>query len=338
MGVLVFILMRQFILPFLVTLVILYVAVTQLDWNILFSTLMKADLSLIAFSFVFWFLLFAGKVIKWRKVIASLDQSISWSLAVRTILIGFFISIITPGRLGDFARAAYLTDKMPMGKGILAVFLDRILDIAILLLFAGIGTLLLLQSHSSEWISAPLVVGLFILFLVMVRIGMSRRTIRWWVWPLVSRFAPATIRLVIEKYGKQFYDGIPIVMRNKWIFIQGIMSGVISWIFAVSFGWYILLSLGIDVSWWDALTIIPIVALVEVIPVGVLGVGTREVAAVLVLSAIGIPPEAAVSFSLLYFALGYIPSFAFGALAWNRSPFPIKGGLKGFVEHLKSAK
>ncbi len=330
--------MRKFIVPAIVTLVILFVAITQLDWGLLVSTLAGADLFYIGIALGVWVLLFAGKAFKWRKVVESLGYPLSWSLAVRTLLIGFFISIITPGRLGDFARAAYLNDKMPLGKGILAVLIDRILDISILLLFAGIGTFLLLQSHAGGVISPFMVIGIFLLFLVGVRAGMSRRTVKRYVWPLFSRFAPETLRRMMSKYGKQFYDGIPTVMKNKWVFLQGILSGIVSWIFSVTFGWLILLALGIPVGWADALMIIPILSLVEVIPVGILGLGTREIVAVVLLSTLGVPIEHAVGFSLLFFALGYVPSFIFGSIAWNQFPFPAKGGLKGFVEQLKAAK
>jgi uncharacterized protein (TIRG00374 family) len=336
MGVSAPFLMRKYILPIIITLVILFVAVTQLDLVVLGTTLAEADLSLILLALLLWVFLFAGKVVKWKRVVASLDHSISWSLAARTLLIGFFISIITPGRLGDFARAAYLSDRMSLGHGVLAVFIDRILDIAILLLFAGIGALLLVGTRASGVVSAPIIIGLFLLFLIGIRIGMSRRTIRTYIWPLFVRFAPQTMRRMIHTYGGQFYDGIPIVMRNKWIFVQAIFFGLFSWILSVTFGWLILLALGINLMWMDALIIVPLLALVEVIPVGVLGVGTRELVAVLLLSIMGVPPELAVGFSLLHFALGYVPSFVLGAIAWNRSPLPFKGGLKGFVEQLKS--
>jgi uncharacterized membrane protein YbhN (UPF0104 family) len=85
----------------------------------------------------------------------------------------------------------------------------------------------------------------------------------------------------------------------------------------------------LPVDWSVALLTVPVLALIEILPVSVVGIGTRELAAIIVLGVFHIPPEQAVLFSLLYFLLGYIPSFILGLILFNTRPFPIEGGLEG---------
>lgn len=311
------------------TLIILYVAATQLDWGSLVSSIQSADLQLLGFAFVGWFILIIFKALKWQKIVSCVNGKVGFIESIRILFIGLFVSVITPGRAGDFVRAIYLKDRLDMGKGILAVLIDRIIDVTTLLIFAGVGIALLTQSGDASFINVQTVSLFFILFVIAIALVLNRRMAKSLGLPLINRFAPIRFRGIIQKYGRQFYDALPL-LRKRWsLLVIGIVYSTIAWFLSITFGWYIMLALGIDLPWTAAVAVVPVLALVEIIPIGVMGIGTREVAAALILGIFGIPKELAVAYSLTYFAMGYIPSFILGAFFFNRYPVPIEGGLKG---------
>ncbi|QQR92105.1 MAG: flippase-like domain-containing protein [Candidatus Iainarchaeum archaeon] len=303
----------------LITLVIIYVAVTQLDWTRLAETFVKADLTFLGYALGIWGILMAIKGIKWQQLVAAVNGKIGFFESIRLLLIGLFISIATPGRLGDFARAFYIKDRVPLGKGIMAVLIDRAMDVLVLMGFAILGLLLLAQTQGVEIFSPWMAVLLFVAAIAATFMVLKRSWARW-VWQRVQGFLPEGYRSLLQRHGAEFYDAIPLFKKNFRNVIIAAFCTVASWICSITFGWFIMLSLHYPLGWNAALIATPIFALVEIIPAGILGLGTREVASVILLGAYGISPENAVAFSLLFFALGYIPSFLLGALFFNRSP------------------
>ncbi|MEK6902253.1 MAG: lysylphosphatidylglycerol synthase transmembrane domain-containing protein [archaeon] len=327
--------LRSKIIPVVVTLVILYVAATQLNWGALLSTLQKADVSKIGLAMVVWLFLISFKSLKWQQIVGSVEGTIGFFESAMVLFIGLFVSVITPGRAGDFVRALYLKDRLDMGRGVLAVVIDRAIDILSLLIFAGIGIALLAQSGGISFITPLNVAMLIVGSCLALYLFFNRRIMRKWVWPLVRRILPSSLHSLIQKYGNQFYDAVPTLFRHVDLIFIGVICSTIAWLLTITFGWTILQALGYHLDWTAALMVIPILALVEIIPVGILGLGTREIAAIIVLGAFGVSPEGAVAFSLTYFALGYIPSFIIGAICFNRNPIPLPQGFGGIFSSLK---
>ncbi len=323
--------MRIPILPIIFTLLVVGLAVTQLNVTALISAVQRARIEWIGIAFIPWIILIILKAIKWKSLVASLEGKISIRESAKVLFIGLFVSVATPGRLGDFVRAWYIRDRFPLGKGILVVLVDRAMDVITLLIFAGVGLIILAQTSGVEIISETLIIGLVGACVVALALGLNKRVakkISKYVFPLL----PQTIRHVLMKHGHGFYDAIPLFLKNRENLILALLTSTGAWVMSVTFGWYIMIALNISADWVAALSIIPILALVEIIPVGVLGIGTRELAAVIVMGAYGISPESAVTFSLTYFALGYIPSFLMGAWLFNRQPVSFKGNKDFFSD------
>ncbi|MDP2666517.1 MAG: lysylphosphatidylglycerol synthase transmembrane domain-containing protein [Candidatus Diapherotrites archaeon] len=324
-------------LSFLVTLAILYLAATRLDWVSLWDALFLIDLSLVAMGMLFWVFLMICKGLKWKTLVGALGGKIGMWDSMKVLWIGLFVSVITPGRLGDFVRAAYVKKDLSTGGGIMAVVVDRMMDVLTLLLFATLGLLFLSQEKGINLLSPPLILGFIIGAFVGAYLMLNRRFARR-IFPLFMRILPPTYAQMLQKYGRQFFDSLPALKKNTNAIFLTLLASTGAWIGSIFFGWFLLQSFGFAVPLEVALLVVPIMSLVEIIPIGVAGLGTRELAVVIVLGAYGIPPEPAVLFSLLYFTLGYIPSFLIGAWAFNTHPIPIEGGLKGLIAKYRSPR
>jgi glycosyltransferase 2 family protein len=78
-------------------------------------------------------------------------------------------------------------------------------------------------------------------------------------------------------------------------------------------------ALGVDVGPTALLAFVPAVAIAQVLPIGISGLGVREGAFVLFLTPLGVPTEQAIALGLLLYALNLIvsllgaPAFAVGS-------------------------
>ncbi len=324
-------------LTVLFTLIILYVAVTQLDLPRLAETFQLASLDYILYALGAWVFLITLKAFKWQRLVVSLNGKISMIESVTVLFIGLFVSVITPGRLGDFVRAFYVKDRLVLGRGILAVIVARAMDIITLLIFAGIGLILLTRANGIEVISPELVLLLIVCSLIGLFVGLNKRAAKK-LFVLFQRFIPEKIRELVVRHGRTFYEAVPLFKTNFLQIVLAFIASTFAWILTVTFGWMLMQALHLPLDWTSALAVIPILALVEIIPVGILGIGTREIAAVIVLGAYGISPEHAVAYSLLYFAMGYIPSFAIGAVLFNRKPVQFGDNINAFIPQLFKKK
>lgn len=315
------------------SLIILYVAATQLNWESLIRAFQEANVYYIFLSLALWVVLVFFKAFKWQRIVAALHGQVSIRESISVLFIGLFVSIITPGRLGDFVRAIYVKDRLPLGKGIMAVIIDRAMDVISLLIFSGIGLVLLTRASGVEIISNEVVLALILGSIIGLALVLNKRVAKK-IFRVVERLIPEKIRLLIVKHGRSFYESIPLFRKNFLQIFLALVASTGAWILSITFGWYLMLSLNLPLEWSAALAAVPILALIEIIPVGILGIGTREIGAVIVLGALGVSPEHAIAYSLLFFALGYIPSFVLGSILFNRNPIPLDGGLKGLASRL----
>lgn len=306
-----------------VTAIIIYIASTRLDLPALVGTFQQMDLVLAGMALLTWFFVLIFKSIKWRLVIHSLNGKVSLLDSIKVLFIGLFVGVATPGRVGDFIRAAYVKPIIGMGRGVMGVLVDRLMDIFTLLLFAGIGIAGLAAAKGIILFSPLKFAGVLFVLVVVVFAAFNRSLARR-LWKILQRFAPQWIRDSITQYGKEFYDSIPLLKKNVLSLIGALACGLVSWLLIVTMGYFLMQALGINLPWTAALLVVPILALVELIPAGIAGLGTRELASVLALGVFSVPAEQAVAFSLMYFAFGYIPSFLIGAFFFNRDPIRLK--------------
>lgn len=320
-------------LPIIFTLLILYVAVMQLDWHALLGAFQQTDVEYVLLALITWGALVLLKAFKWQCIVAALNGKISILESLNILFIALFVSIITPGRLGDFVRAIYLKDRLPLGKGILAVIVDRAMDVISLLIFSGIGLIMLTRASGVEFISpelvAVLILASFVSLIVLLNRRVAKKLFQW-----TQHFLPDKIKELLEKHGHTFYDAIPLFRTNIVQIFLAIVTSTLAWILSISFGWFLMLALNLPLEWSAALAVVPILALIEIIPIGILGIGAREIGAVIIMGAFGVSPEDAIAFSLLFFALGYIPSFVIGSVLFNRKPISLDGGLKGLAARM----
>lgn len=245
------------------------------------------------------------KAIKQNILMKPFNAKISVAEGSRIWLIGYFLSIITPGRSGDFLRAVYLSKETGASKGkcLTAVAVERVLDLGYLFLTGLAGMAILSHYFGMESSAITLVAALFVIFVLVVLALTKKRIVVFFAGPLFRFFTPARFKERFRTGFHEFYAGLAVYRREKRVMTYSIALTIVSW-FAIMVEYYLIaLALNLPLSYQFLLVIMPVIILVEALPISFSGIGTRDATAIFLLSLKGVVATDAVSFSLAILAL-----------------------------------
>lgn len=245
------------------------------------------------------------KSYRWKKIMDIQNIHYSAKNAFLMYGAGLLMGLATPGKIGEFSRILYLKkDNYSVGKALLGNLLDKISDLIFVLIFFT-GALFLLPSLpdiSVDYRSLTKLSGL-ILFLIS-----------------------ASGTFFYFKNKVKFYGFLSEVIKDIKRFktkdtLTVFFLTAITWLICFSIIYLIAASIGLNHSvgfFYLAFSSI-LVILSALLPISVLGIGTREAALIFLLTPLGIPKETVILFSLLIMA-NYLGLFAVCFYCWIKKP------------------
>lgn len=261
------------------------------------------------------------KGIRWKLIIQAYNVDFPLLSLIRGWLIGFSLSLITPGKVGDFARAYYLKPKMETGKSLTTVMADRVIDIFVLFVMAIIGISFFVINYVNNDLLLFGTYGLFAVFVAGI-ILFSRKI---WATKILRpfyRFAPKKYAERLTKVYHDFYSGLEILLKKKKrIILVGIIT-VLMWLTSVFAGYTLAKAMGLDISYFFLLMVTPIVMIILALPISFSGIGTRDALLIFFFSYVGITAEATLSYTIMNLVVDYIFGI-FGFLLFFRHPIKL---------------
>lgn len=217
---------------------------------------------------------------------------------------GYYFGTVTPGRIGEISKAIYFQDKFEnLGRAFVPVVVDRLYDIGIriallfilyplysnLFEFRFIGFLILLVSAGAGAV-------------VLIRIKSIRN--------LVSRLSefviPKKFYPVIKSNISGFInDMVNMITSVKVVSITAMIT-LVSYLFYFIMAYSIQKSFNIEMDFTYNIFCVVLTSLAAVVPISISGLGVREAVMIYLFSNVGLGKEAAVLFSLSFFALNPI--------------------------------
>jgi len=266
------------------------------------------------------------KSYKWKLIVRTLKKEISLSASIKAFLIGFSFSVLTPAKLGDFIRAFYIRDeKCNLGKALSSVVTDRLIDIVMLFSFAFIGILIFSLIFHIQVLSMSLLIVLAIAIAAAVYVVTNKDLLSRLLRPFFNVFIPEHHKKTVSEYYHDFFSGLSIFFHDKRTFVLVIIIGILSWIPPFVYAYLLALSIGIHLDFTFFVIVIPIISLLDLLPISISGIGTRDAALIFLFGLQDISAEAAVAFSLLYLFMSYWLIALIGALFWIRDPVSLGG-------------
>lgn len=287
------------------------------DWNAIAHAFANAKPEFVLLALVFNAGVFFFKTRKWMELLRAHDLRPGFWQALRVLLGGFALGLVTPARAGELGRAFLLSEKR--AQALVSVVVDRLIDVLLLgamgiVAIAGLGWQSSAQSLSLAWAA----VGLGGIMALAVA-GFHPRAVKRWL-PLVNRIVPAHVQARSKIHADELESGVAQSWQNRRAFAKAVGWGMLGWACSIGCGLALLAAFDIRLPLALAVLAIPAIGLVDAVPVSFSGIGTRELLLVGLFSTAGISTEATVAFSLAYFAIAYILS-ALAGVGWNLKHF-----------------
>jgi len=299
----------------LIGVVLLLWILWTIDWRRLVPTLASLKLGYLA-GYVFFFACMAAvRVLRLhictRKLGFPLRLADSYAATVDPI----FIGAITPGRIGEFSRVAYLNRYgMPLPSAIAFATVERVIDLCALLCFAAGGVVYLFGSAELR----PYAFGLiaFLFALLYFSLLASDRAI-----PLMQRLAARVSRslsLPGESAQQKLWVAFHQTIRTAAPFIGAL--AVVCTVLSLCQIYMLSRSFGFGGSRIPICFAYTVSALMALLPISPAGLGTREATYIYVMARQGIGREQALVFSLLDgVVLGNLAPLVLVTPLWVRS-------------------
>lgn len=118
----------------------LWLALRDLDFNVIQKSLAKANYAWVAFAAVFALLAYWFRAIRWNLLLEPMGYKISNSNALWSLSFGYLMNLTIP-RSGELARATalYGVEKVPVDKSFGTVILERVVDLVCMVGFLGLA-------------------------------------------------------------------------------------------------------------------------------------------------------------------------------------------------------
>lgn len=274
----------------------------------IFSALSNVDIGFFMAALALNISLMVLKGLKWNVLIKTFDKNYSLISSIKNWLIGFSFGAVTPGRFGDFMRAFYLKKeaKTDFGKALSSVVIDRIADLASLFIFAIIGLYFIVQRSWLDLQTIYIILFLFALFLLGTVFLFSKNKAKFILKPLFTHMVPQKYKKKLRYSFHDFYRGIKEIFSFKKAVIKFSVLTVVAYMIIIFQSYFLALSLGIFIPVTLLFFIMSIVFLVELLPISISGLGTRDLTLIFFFSFFALSRELAISFSLLLLLMNII--------------------------------
>ncbi len=260
-----------------------------------------------------------AKSIRWKVIVNLQGIDISLKDAIIAYTSSLYLGIISPGRIGDFAKSYYLANyEVSAGKAIFSSILDRLFDIIFLVLIGYTSLMFFPDIISNQFLLSTLILGIIILGCVAV---FWRRNL---LYGFVNRFVSGSklsgFRAGVGRVITDIMGEFDLLGYKSAIII--VLLTMLAWVLHYTFFVFSARALGISAPVSAMVMSISAAIFVGLIPVSISGIGTREIVLILLFNRIGLTREQAVTFSLTFICV-YIIIGITGLICWMIAPFKL---------------
>ncbi len=272
------------------------------------GTFLRLDHSLFLIALLVLIPMLLLKAFRQCLLINAFGADLGFLDSLKIWLIGFFFSIVSPGKSGVAIKSFYFSDKtgLPVGKGLAAVVVEMFSDVAVLFVFAlvGFAGISFYFILNIDMISPMLC--LFALFLLLAFFLTKKGLVMFFFKPFYNYVIPKRFKGKLMAGFDDFFEAMETYKLRKLLLFKIVALTAFCWVIIIIQYYVLALALQIDIPFVYLFAVMPIVNLLSALPIAFSGLGTREASLVFFLGLAGIAATAAVSFSLLMLFLNIV--------------------------------
>jgi len=297
---------------------LLYLVLKNFDWKSFLSLFSSFTLINFLSGLGLLVVVYLLKSLRWMLINRTFGVKIPYGTTLIFFLVSGFLSVITPGRIGEFAKIFFLKRKTG-ASGLLAtssVVLDRVWDVLILTLLGGIGALMVFGGFQINTLTLILIIAFFLLALSII------------LFPALVFVPLKFMTRKKEKFQLELDQVYKDWKANAFrLFIPGFFITLLAFLALALIPMIFTGSLGQEVGIVPAVSSVSISNMLAFLPVTVAGFGTRELVFSEIWKILGYTTESAITISTAYFICNYLGSLVLGGLTyiiWFRKHFKLK--------------
>ncbi|HBY97113.1 MAG: flippase-like domain-containing protein [Ardenticatenaceae bacterium] len=275
---------------------------TRIDIRTLVRHVLEANWLLVTLALALGLPFIWLKSERWRMVLEWTGSRISAGLAFRLFSIGLLAGLVTPGQVGEFAKAfGVRREGGTLRSGLTASVGDRALDVAMLL---GLSAYYAVW-HRYRW---PTLNSLAVFLASMALVGILAA----WIWLVAAQlFVAFPLRWPVT--GRALGEAIT---GFPWPRMVSLAAATLFAYALYSIRLYLLLlALGQSAPVPVFVSSMAVMSLAALLPISIAGIGSRDAALLVLFGEFRIPQEAAIAFSFLVLVLSLFNAVV-GAIAW----------------------
>jgi len=251
---------------------------------------------------------------RWQILARALGDDIPLGFLIRSYLVGTFFNNFLPTSFGgDIVRiwdGSRYSQSLVKSSAIVVV--ERVTGIVVLFLFALFGSFFRLDmAHNIPVIWVSLVLGLVGLVLVILFLLPVTEN-------LILSLPERKLLNPLKKTALSFRETVLLYRDKKGPFLKAFLWAVILQANVVFYFFLIGRAFGLKIGFLDYFVFVPILLLVQTIPVTINGLGLREGSAIEIFRHYAIPSATAFSFSLVDVGFRLILGVVGGAIYVSR--------------------
>lgn len=214
--------------------------------------------------------------------------------------IGIYLGAVTPGQAGDFVKAWYLRERgQPLAPALLSVMLDRLFDLLVMAALATLGIFAL-----GQWLPRREMQTLLVIVMV---VGLGTATVllavrgprQWLLTRVLPLLLPRRLHASLLRWNEQFSS---LSLHPRLALLVAVAS-LISAGFTFWRLWLLFAALDVLIPLYIVVGVSALIAILQVLPISIGGVGVRDAALIGVLAPYGYSTEQALSVSVLFLLL-----------------------------------
>ncbi|NLG07445.1 flippase-like domain-containing protein [Candidatus Peribacteria bacterium] len=248
---------------------------SNIDRAALWWSIRQSDAVLLCAAFPLVFVIYACKSVRWHIMSSAAGSGASLWESWKLYNIGVFLAFITPGKLGELGKAAYLRKEgVPIRTGISIVVLERLADVAIVAILATVS------------------IG------VLFGIG--------WFFVAIGSGIVLSVLLYMRRESIRTLQNVSWLQFTRLLTTPRVITGLLGWTclsWGVHFLWSVTIAwgIGIHVPIVSLVAVLTIASVFSMLPIAPSGLGTREAALLVLLSPYGVEAHHAVALALVMF-------------------------------------
>lgn len=333
----------KYILIFAIVGILLFFFFRNVDFREVFDSISSINLIYPIVFLLGLYLQFFIRGYRWGLILKPHKNRIPILTLYNYTVIGFFLNVIVPGKIGEPARGILLAGEEEIGRsyGLASVVLERLIDSLMIVLlfmislfFIGDNTSPLLENlKRTSFFIFPIILLFFLLFYFL-------NTERAFVYVekivrFLSKMLPQRMRERAVSFGLNFVKGLRLNL-SFLNYMKLLFSSIVVWVFLIPFYWFLMqgFPFGTNISMLESIPYFSIIVLSAAVPTpgmaGSLDFASKEV---LVSSTYNVHPNEAVAYTVLAHFLIILVMIIPGLIS-----FWIKGISMKTIRNIKSKR